>query len=380
VPKEVLYVDTPNYVGGAEISLLSLIEGLDPARYIPHLLASGDGALVTRARGAGISTLNQEFPWFSRRHPWRYLCSIVHLVQTIHSRGINLIHTNCDHSLGYVMRASWLTGVPYVSHVRDFTRTWFEPEKLVALNRSSRVIAVSQSVARACVEGGVEPDRVLVVYNPIDVDAFQTACSTSRVKVRKEFGIPTGALVVGIVGLVQPLKGHMEFVEASLRLAMALPGAHFLLVGEPPPGEAYDIFLNKLRERIADSGYEARFHSVGFRTDVPNVMKAIDILAVPSWMEPFGRVAVEGMAAGCAVVGTAAGGLPEIITDGIDGILVPPKDVDALTTALYRLAAQPDLRRVLTKEGACTARRFTAHRHAGQMQALYDSVLSDGDC
>jgi glycosyltransferase involved in cell wall biosynthesis len=109
-------------------------------------------------------------------------------------------------------------------------------------------------------------------------------------------------------------------------------------------------------------------------------MKAIDILAVPSWMEPFGRVAVEGMAAGCAVVGTAAGGLPEIITDGIDGILVPPKDVDALTTALYRLAAQPDLRRVLTKEGACTARRFTAHRHAGQMQALYDSVLSDGDC
>jgi glycosyltransferase involved in cell wall biosynthesis len=258
------------------------------------------------------------------------------------------------------------------------TRTWFEPDKLVALNRSHRVIAVSQAMAQACFEGGVEPDRVLVVYNPIDVDVFQTACSTSRVEIRRKLEIPSEALVVGIVGSVQPLKGHAEFVEAALRLAEVLPGARFLVVGEPPPGEVYRLFLDQIRGRIVQSGYGIRFRFTGFRTDMPRIMKAIDILVVPSWTESFGRVAVEGMAAGCAVVGTAAGGLPEIITDGINGVLVPPKDVEALFAALGRLADQPALRQTLVKEGACTTRRFTAQRHAGRIQALYDAVLSHG--
>ena len=104
-------------------------------------------------------------------------------------------------------------------------------------------------------------------------------------------------------------------------------------------------------------------------------MKALDILVVPSWMEPFGRSVVEGMAAGCAVIGTRAGGIPEIITDGVDGLLVPPRDSQALYTAMQRLLHDDSLRSLLGSHGQQSANRFGINTHVHQVQALYKSIM-----
>jgi glycosyltransferase involved in cell wall biosynthesis len=375
--RAVLFINTPTYVGGAEISLLALMQHLEPDQFVPHLLTTGDGPLLARTRAAGIPSLVHEFPWFSKRRPWRYGSCIGGLVRLVHRQHIKLVHTNCDHSLRYAMWTNRLTRIPYVSHVRDFTRTWFEPGKVAALNRAARVIANSRMTTRVCLEAGVRPERLVTIYNPIDLAAFGGLDDATRVRERRALGIPISAVVIGLLGQVQAIKGHAEFMQAAIQVAERVPDVHFVLVGATPPGEAAQRFAESVQRQARESVFPDRFHFTGFRPDVPAVMAALDLVAVPSWNEPFGRVAVEAMAAGRAVVGTNAGGLPEIITDNVDGLLVAPRDPRALAEALVRLAQDASLRARLARAGERSAARFSVERHVRAVQAVYLAVLTE---
>jgi len=352
------------------------MEHLDRSRYVPYLLTTAPGQLSDRAAQVGVPVQMLAFPWFSRRRPWRYALSIVRLARIIRERRIALVHTNCDHSLRYVMHACKLTRVPYVSHVRDFTRTWFQPEKVQALNRAARVIANSRAIARACVQAGVEASRVVTIYNPINLESFNAVPACTGRQVRAEFDIPPESLAVGVVGQVYPLKGQAEFVEMAMRLGAEHPEMSFLIVGSVPADRTNAQFAENLRRRVLQTGYADRVHFTGYREDVPAVLKALDILVVPSWTESFGRVAAEGQAAGCAVVSTNVGGLPEIVSDGKNGLSVAPQDVDGLVAAVSRLAGDPGLRRRLAERGHWTVQRFAVPKHIEQVQALYEAVLS----
>jgi glycosyltransferase involved in cell wall biosynthesis len=374
MPRHVLFVDTPVWLGGAEISILALMTHLDASRYVPHLLTSGDGAFPDQARRSGIGVSTQDFPWFSRRRPWRYVLGVLHLAQLVRRHDIELVHTNCDHSLPYVMRASQLARVPYVSHVRDLVREWFRPDKLAALNRARLVIANSNAVAEACADRGVARDRIEVVYNPIDTDRFSQKHVASGEALRTDFDIPRDALAVGLVGQVEPLKGHEDLILAAPHVLSQVPNAHFVIAGGVFTSEMR-AFQAHLRALVEETGIAESFHFLGFRDDVPAVMRALDILTVPSHTEAFGRVVVEGLAAGCALIASNVGGIPEIVTPGVDGLLVPPRDVESLSTAIIQLARDRDLRAKLRSAAPKTATRFNTRYHVAQIQALYDSVL-----
>jgi glycosyltransferase involved in cell wall biosynthesis len=369
--RRVLFVNTPTYVGGAEVSLIELMKHLEPRRYIPCLMTAGEGALAQRARDAQIPMLIQEFAWFSRRRPWRYLACLMQLVQKLRELDVALVHTNCEDGLPYMMRACRWARIPYVSHVRG----WFRPTSSAALNRAARVISNSDATTQACLAAGVRRDRLMRIYNPVDLEAFGAPAAGARANLRAEWGVPLKARVVGIVGQIQALKGHAEFVHAGLALCERTPDVHFVVVGAPPPDASDLAFAVNLQATVGASRYANRFHFVGFRKDIPSVMKAIDILAVPSWREPFGRVAVEGMAAGCAVIGTRAGGLPEVIHHLLDGVLVAPNNVPELADAMFSLLTDASLRQRLAHVGVGSAQRFSTRAHVEAVQAVYDQVL-----
>jgi glycosyltransferase involved in cell wall biosynthesis len=364
-------------LGGAEISLLLLMESLDRERYIPCLVTSADGDLAARARDLRVPVHVQDFPWLSRRRPWVYAGSIWRLWNTIRRQRISLVHTNCPRSLRHVGRASQWARVPYVSHVRDFRHDWFQAGRLASLNRAECIIANSQAIAAACIKEGVEKARVRVIYNPFDTARFVGEPAASGSRLRFALGIPSAAFVVGIVGQIQTDKGHEELVRAAPQVLAQVPEAHFIVAGGAFTDECLD-FQSHLHRLIGELGTADRFHFVGFREDVPAVLKSLDVLAVPSWREPFGRVVVEGLAAGVPVVGTRAGGIPEILQDSVNGLLVPPRDVGLLAAALIRLAQDRDLGARFSTKGPETARRFDVKRHVDQIQEIYDSVLSEG--
>lgn len=373
--KTVLFVNTPTILGGAEISILLLMKSLIGSGFRPLLVTAGRGQLHDRAQENGVRSFLMEFPWLSRKRPWRYARSILELRRIITRYGVDIIHTNCDHSLRYVRLASRLTGVPYVSHVRDFVRTWFEPYNVGALNQAEAVIANSHAIASAVVEAGIDSTKVATIYSPINVDAFRKNTADDGRRFREEHDIPIDALLVGIAGQIQPIKGHMEFIRAGIRLAALVPGVHFVVAGGISSEDSLKKYFSELRALAASSDHNHLFHFVGFQHDMPRVMRAIDVLAVPSWTEAFGRVAVEAMAAGCAVVATKTGGLEEIVAHNMNGMLIPPKDVEALVQVLHRLVTDDYLRIKLGTEAMKHAETYSLDRHVQQIRSVYRRVL-----
>lgn len=372
----VAFVNTPTYVGGSEISILTLANSLSRDAFTPLVVTNGTGAFLDRVGRLGLKSATLDFPWFSRRRPWQYAGSILNLIVLLRREHVGIVHTNCDHGLPYVQKACAVLGLPYVSHVRDMVRGWFQPDRLRALNAASAVIVSSNAMAKDCVAAGIRCATVLTVYNPVDLDQFRPRDSQHRDLLRSELGIPATSPVVGLVGQVLPLKGHSEFLRASLQLAERVGSSHFVVIGQPPPGDQHQRYLTELRAEVARSPHAARFHFTGFRSDVPRLLPSIDILAVPSWREPFGRVAVEGMAAGCAVIASNVDGLPEIVTHDETGLLIPPKDPQALSLAMARLLADAGLRANLARVGRESAKRFSVSQHVEQIEAIYGRVLA----
>jgi glycosyltransferase involved in cell wall biosynthesis len=204
----------------------------------------------------------------------------------------------------------------------------------------------------------VPPERVVVIPNGVDVSPLLAAAPA-------DLGLPDGALAIGFVGRFEARKGIWELARAWPQVARTVPEAHLVIAGWGPEEAEFRQALHGA----------PRVHWLGFRKDVPQLMKAFDILAVPSHYEGFGLVVVEAMAAGTPVVATSASSIPEILTDGAEGRLVPPRDPAALTRALIELASDPELRNTLGGAGRERARVSFAvsemlERHEALLQEL----------
>jgi glycosyltransferase involved in cell wall biosynthesis len=219
---------------------------------------------------------------------------------------------------------------------------------------------VNSEATRRTLLGSVDwvaPERVVVIPNGVDVSPLLDA-------VPADLGLPDGAVAVGFVGRFEARKGIWELAEAWPKVANAVPHAHLVVAGWGPEETEF--------RQVISGG--PRVHWLGFRTDVPQLMKAFDILAVPSYYEGFGLVVVEAMAAGTPVVATAASSIPEILTDGVEGRLVPPRDAGALARALIDLATNPALRASL---GAAGRARATTSFSVSEMLDRHESLLQE---
>lgn len=227
----------------------------------------------------------------------------------------------------------------------------------------SRYLAVSEHTASLWRRFGLPADRIGVVHNGVDLDRFRPAGEDERAAIRTELGLPAGAIVVGYVGRIDPTKGIEQLLDAFAEVT-AHDGREVVLV---VLGEASRYLGGAASSYTA--GLVARgvpgVHWLGRRQDPERVMRAFDLLVVPSqWDEPFGLVAVEGMASGVAVIGARRGGLPEVFGDRFPGHVVDPAPA-ALATAIQRLIAVPERLRTL---GA--ASRAHAEQHFSLASAV----------
>lgn len=205
------------------------------------------------------------------------------------------------------------------------------------------------------------PAKTSVILNGIDVDRFAAAEAA-------DLQLPQGAVAIGFVGRLVDWKGVLDLAAAWPVVAEAAPHAHLVVAGE---GE----METQMRETIGDA---PRVHWLGFRRDVPRIMAALDVLAFPSRMEGFGIAAAEAMAAGTPVVAARAGSLPELLDDGVEGRLVEPGDLGALSAALTELATDAAARQRMGTAARNRARRqFRSDRMIGEFEALLQQVVAE---
>lgn len=263
--------------------------------------------------------------------------------------------------------AARLLGVPCVVHAKGFDK-WSWVERVLSRGVAG-CVSMTKAIEEHCRRGGMEPGFFEVIYDGLDLAAFRP--KRPAAEVRAELGLAADAEVVGVVGNIQEWKGQKVLLEALELLRDRRPKLAVLLVGGVHrSGEAYN---EGLKAFIAERGLSSRVTWTGPRNDVPDVMGAMDIVAHTSVRgEPFGRVIIEGMAVGRPVLATRAGGVPEFVNDGKDGLLLPPGDAPALAACLDRLLADDAGRERLSRGALESVERFALDRHADAMTAVFE--------
>src|SRR5258705_3036309 len=228
-------------------------------------------------------------------------------------------------------------------------------------------IAASEAIRQMLVADRVPADRTVTVHEGIDVDHVLAA---PPVNVHEAFWLPHHAPVVGNVAALVPHKGQRYLVDAAHLVVQELPDARFIILGE---GELRE----HLEKQVHAHHLEKHVFLPGFRTDVLGCIKGFDLFVMSSVTEGLGTSLLDAMAAARPIVATTAGGIPEIVEDGVNGLLVPPRDHRALADAIVRALKNPALRQQMGDAGfARVNERFTVERMVEQTAGVYARLAS----
>jgi glycosyltransferase involved in cell wall biosynthesis len=386
----VLYVSHTAVVSGAERSLLDLLGGLGGD--VQPLLAAPPGQLSQLAERRGIATTTIRATAGSlRMHPLHTPRAVLEMAlaawqvrRAAARHGAEIVHANSIRA-GIVLAFARLRATPTIVHVRDCLppgRVSTATLRLVAAS-ATRVLANSHYTA-ASVRAAAPGARIDVVHNPVDLVRFDPQ-AIDRAAARAQIGEPAapGRLLLGVVAQLSPWKGQDTAIEALGRLVGQDVDAHLLLVGAAKFVARSTRFDNEhyvagLHALVAREGLEDRVSWLGEREDVPELIRAMDVLLLPSWEEPFGRALIEAMALGVPVIATEVGGPREIVEQGRQGYLVAPRRADAWAEAIERVAHSDDAGAGLGRAGReRVAEMFTIERHVRATLDLYERVIAE---
>ena len=409
-PRRIAYVDLAPAVGGSVISLYCLVKGLDRRRYKPLVVLSETNPYAAEFRQLGIPVRSlaccgpadgQDTGMSpaveSIRRGWlvgmlKRSAAGERLVHSVgfwmrvypslrrRSRALarilsawkpDLVHLNDAVAVSRVgIMAARSVGLPAICHLRSLaTRNHYDRW----ISRSLRgCICISRAVDHHQRKLGGRTSPTWVVYNGLDLAEIDPADGS---RVRGELGLSSDDQAVACIGRLVEWKGQRVFLRALARLVSAYPHLRALVVGAPQAGgEGYEADLRALTREL---GLQEIVHLTGFRRDVPAILANVDILVHASTSpEPFGRVIIEGMAAGAVVVSADDGAVPEIVEHEVSGLLVAPRDVGGMARAISRLLDRPQqtagMRRAARQ---AVERRFTMHEYVHGVERVYEELF-----
>lgn len=364
-------------MGGAESYVRSVAPRLRAVGWDLHVitLASG-GELVRELRSEGVPVIE-----LGVRHK-ADITAIIRLLRLWKSDRPALIHTHLFHAgvLGRLAARS-LGLSPLIVHQHGLERARSRLRSILDRLLSplaQQYVASCQAVARQLsTREAIPPEKLVVIYNGIDPSVFprsQSLLSGDRPEWRddflKTFDLDPSSLHLACVGRLSPEKGQALLLEALSLLTAKGLRVQVVFFGEGPLRQA-------LQERCAQLNLGAQVRFAGLRRDLHHWLPCFDLFALPSAWEGLSMALLEAMAAGLPVVATGVGGSPEVVVDGVTGLLVPPGDAAALANALTRLAQDPDLRHEMGAAGKQRVEaQFSLSSTVAALNNLYEELLS----
>jgi glycosyltransferase involved in cell wall biosynthesis len=365
-------------LSGAELSLVELVAAFEDVD--PYVVLAEEGPLVERLEQAGATVevvplrprarlVRREELGRGHAHLLRagattaaYSTQLARRLKTLRP---DLVHANTLKALFYGGAAARLARIPLVWYAHDrIAEDYLHPSAVALVRRVARAASgvIANSGATLATLGRLNRPTA-IIPEPVRHEAFRGR-RTRR---------PGEPFAVAMVGRIAPWKGQDVFLRA-FATAFANGTGRGILIGAPLFGE--EQYERELRRLIEQLGLGGRVELTGFADDVAAELERVDVLVHASVIpEPFGRVIVEGMAAGLTVVAAAEGGPAEIIDDGVDGLLYSPGDVEALAAILRRVANDPGLASRLGTAAAERARVFSPELAAAQTSDFYRRVL-----
>lgn len=367
--------------GGQEHSLLDVCAGLSAAGHSVTLAHVDDGDLLERYVAAGVRPLRVRGYGIDRRHPLRSGADVAaSLVRALRARP-DVLYINQYLDALFASTVARLLRIPLVCHLRLFPPEEFCGQWRIGLTGVSRFIAVSEATRSAYVERGFDAQAIDLVMNGIDVERFRPLAD--RAAIREALGLTPEQFAVLYVGRVDRGKNLESLLRAFATLRATTPNAKLLVAGRPlvhGSGAEGAQYLATLQALAESSGLTADVRWLGPRTDVVQLYNAADVCVLPSTEpETFGRTLAEAMACGTPGVGTAVGGIPEVLVGEASRFVVPPGDDRAIARCLGELA---DWRRSDPSLGmrlrALTVERFDSRRMVREVARVLERAVAEG--
>jgi glycosyltransferase involved in cell wall biosynthesis len=318
-----------------------LVLGLDHDRFnVIFIYLSGHGAdrNVLEERGYKVFYLSN----IKLLNAFRFSI-LFKLVRILKGHRIDLLHCHAHKPTVYGVIAAKLAGTPIVlSHVHGLGRSGHFRRKLtnyLLARKCSRIIAVANCVKEDVLQNNwhMSAEKVAVLENSVDYLRFAEA-SADKAEAKRMLGISLDAFVFGAVGRLAPTKGLRYLIEAFAKVKETVQWAHLVLLGDGP-------CRDELKQQASKTSCCDSIHFLGHKDNIEQLYGAMDVFVLSSVAEGMPRAILEAMAAGVPCIATEVGGIPEII-DGSDvGLLVPPRDEDALAEAMITLASKPEQKR-----------------------------------
>ncbi len=383
--KKILYIHPSVHAGGPHLSLYALIANLDRNRFQPTVFLPSDSSLQEAFRKLrvdvffhrAIVTVPRSFSPVTQT---KYLASLYrsarHLSDFIQTNGIDLVHTN--------MEACWvgglaakLAGKPAISHLRFLSILQPAPVcRLTAfvLNTfNTTIISTSDEVRRQYEKSGVHPGKIITIYNGLNAAVFDPAETSPTL--REALNLRDGQPLIGLIANFDYRKGHHDFVRACAIIHKRYPDAKFVIAGSTSLTDNF-AYYQRIKEMVDHEGLSGSLVFLGARSDVPQILKSLDVAVQSSLTEAGPRVPLEAMAMACPLVVTDAGGSSEEVINGETGFVVPIGDADAIAAATMRLLSDPAL---CARIGGAGRKRvlamFTDEVYAQCIQRVYRQIL-----
>lgn len=390
--RTILFAHASDELYGSDIILLQLIDRLDPACWRVIVVLPDDvryeGLLSAALRQRGITVHHPRLAvlrraYFTPRGMTRYgnrlVVSTARLLRLLQQEDVAIVHSNTAAVLPGAI-AAWLSRRPHIWHVHEIivspralwrASAWWMPRL------SARVVTVSCAAwHHLCAGNMLNRRKAVVIHNGLDVTRLDAAVGTGS-HVRAGWDLARDTPLVGMVGRISSWKGQDLFLQVARRVLDTRPDVRFAIIGAASPGQ--EELVGRLRYHADTLGLSRAVIMPGFRSDVPSIMDALDILVLPSTSpDPFPTVVLEAMAMRRPVVALAHGGCTEMVDDGITGALVPrgPDEVSAMAQSIVRLIDDPPLR---TAMGLAARQRldqrFSVDAFVSQWQALYSALV-----
>jgi len=358
--KTVLHTESSPGLGGQEVRTLTEARWTGERGWRVLVAGQPDGRFVERARQAGLETLAVRM-----RGPWD-VPAVWSLARAIRRERVDIVHTHSSVDGWVGGLAARITAIPVVRtrHVSIRIRRRLNP---VYRWLADRVITSGEAIRALVIEAGVRPERAVAI--PAGVDLAEFAATISGDAMRERLGLTRP--VVGSVAMFRGSKGHAQLLDAFTTVRARYPTARLLLVGD-------GIRRTWVEELAKERGLADAVLFTGFRTDVPDLLCAMDCFVLASTRtEGVPQSLLQAFATGVPAVASAIGGIPEVISDGVTGTLVTPNDPAALAKAIESVIADPDAAGARVRAArALVEARFSHVAAVSRLLALYDEVIA----
>lgn len=358
--------------GGSSIVFLQLISGLNRERFEPIALCPEDGELPRRLAELDVPVVIQRNSAFTKSTAAPFLKDVLWYSRWLKHEGIHLVHCHSGGWRRSVLLAARIRGVPFVKHLQNYLKN----DELVSGVRgdfgyrwANRIIACSDAIGDTVRQQPTLRERTVTIHNAVDISAFEGLCAESEAERQCQ-------PVIGFAGQIIPRKGLDVLIHSLPLVLQRVPGALLKVVGCAPPGE--EEYEQECRALVQSLNLESHVEFIGYSRHIAQWMKRFDVFVLPTRAEAFGIVNIEAMAAGCPVVATDVGGIPEIITGPDVGTIVPVDEVGAVAAGIVRYLTDRDL---ANRVGANARARVKAHFGVETMlqriESVYESVLAE---